>query len=119
MTGLTLPVRIQRQRTAGWRKPEGAVYVGRGSRYGNPFVGPNAVKAFTIWVDNSVTIQQMKWWTPISVHPSYYDSVDRYASEILGNWREELRGKDLMCWCILSRPCHADVLLELANGGGT
>jgi hypothetical protein len=28
----------------------------------------------------------------------------------------ELRGKDLMCWCPLDSPCHADVLLELANG---
>jgi hypothetical protein len=27
----------------------------------------------------------------------------------------ELRGKDLMCWCPLDKPCHADVLLELAN----
>ena len=27
----------------------------------------------------------------------------------------ELRGKDLACWCPLDQPCHADVLLELAN----
>jgi hypothetical protein len=31
---------------------------------------------------------------------------------------EPLRGKDLACWCPLSEPCHADVLLELANGVG-
>jgi hypothetical protein len=34
-----------------------------------------------------------------------------------------LRGKNLACWCPLDQPCHADVLLELANapalvGGG-
>ena len=28
----------------------------------------------------------------------------------------ELRGKDLCCWCPLDQPCHADVLLEIANG---
>lgn len=28
---------------------------------------------------------------------------------------EELRGKDLACWCPLDQPCHAEVLLELAN----
>jgi hypothetical protein len=28
---------------------------------------------------------------------------------------DELRGKDLMCWCPLDQPCHADVLLEIAN----
>lgn len=31
------PRRIQRKRTRGWRMPEGAVYVGRPSRWGNPF----------------------------------------------------------------------------------
>ena len=30
----------------------------------------------------------------------------------------ELRGKDLACWCGLDQPCHADVLLELANAAG-
>ncbi len=27
----------------------------------------------------------------------------------------ELRGKDLACWCKPDQPCHADVLLEIAN----
>lgn len=26
-----------------------------------------------------------------------------------------LRGKNLACWCAIDQPCHADVLLELAN----
>lgn len=29
--------------------------------------------------------------------------------------REQLRGKNLACWCNPGAPCHADVLLELAN----
>ncbi|WP_229722399.1 DUF4326 domain-containing protein [Xylophilus rhododendri] len=29
--------------------------------------------------------------------------------------RRELRGKNLACWCRLGTPCHADVLLQLAN----
>ncbi|MBK7274882.1 MAG: DUF4326 domain-containing protein [Actinomycetales bacterium] len=33
------PQRIQRQRTKGWRMPEGAVYVGRPTKWGNPFGG--------------------------------------------------------------------------------
>jgi hypothetical protein len=28
---------------------------------------------------------------------------------------DELRGRDLACWCPLDEPCHADVLLEIAN----
>ena len=30
--------------------------------------------------------------------------------------REQLYGKNLACWCGLDQPCHADVLLEIANG---
>jgi len=30
--------------------------------------------------------------------------------------KQELRGKNLACWCKLSEVCHADVLLEIANG---
>lgn len=33
--------------------------------------------------------------------------------------RAELAGKDLACWCPLYEPCHADVLLEIANGGAS
>ena len=29
--------------------------------------------------------------------------------------RAEVAGRDLACWCPLDSPCHADVLLELAN----
>jgi hypothetical protein len=29
--------------------------------------------------------------------------------------RRELRGKNLACWCRLDQPCHADVLLRVAN----
>jgi hypothetical protein len=30
--------------------------------------------------------------------------------------RAELRGHNLACWCRPGTPCHADVLIELANG---
>jgi hypothetical protein len=38
--------RIQRKRTKGWRMPEGAVYVGRPSRWGNPFTGNDAASRY-------------------------------------------------------------------------
>ncbi|GLY24833.1 DUF4326 domain-containing protein [Micromonospora sp. NBRC 101691] len=87
--------RIQRRRTAGWRMPTGAVYVGRPTRWGNPFRGDtpsskaNAVRLFRLWVAS---------------HPDYTDAV-----------RAELAGKTLACWCPLDQPCHADELLRIAN----
>jgi hypothetical protein len=90
------PIRIQRKRMKGWRMPEGAVYVGRPTRYGNPY----SVK---VWGTRERAVGEfralMRRWG------AFRDLV-----------KMELRGKDLACWCPLDQPCHADVLLELANG---
>jgi hypothetical protein len=89
------PKRIQRKRTKGWRMPEGAVYVGRPSFYGNPFV---------VGKDGDVAECLRRY--RIYVMTGIIFEPEQYA---------ELRGKDLACWCALDVPCHADVLLEIAN----
>jgi hypothetical protein len=92
----TTPKRIQVRRTRGWRLPEGTVYVARPSHWGNPFrVGDRAalVAAYRAWLFDPTR----------TVGPS--------IAEI----RRELRGHDLACWCPPDQPCHADVLLEVAN----
>jgi hypothetical protein len=97
------PVRIQRKRTAGWRKPAGAVYVGRGSKFGNPYNWQLGIEgdhdpraaAVSLYCD----------WLESGRGPSAPTDADIAA----------LRGKDLMCWCALNQKCHADILLELAN----
>ncbi|WP_341394043.1 DUF4326 domain-containing protein [Arthrobacter sp. G119Y2] len=146
-----IPQRIQRQRTKGWRKPEGAVYVGRGSKWGNPYVvGKTQVRmpasdggdweregrlhkrsgeqhAFfhpgSTYEAPIITMHQVEDATAeqcVAMYRSYvtgaFDLI-RYRHEpMVEDIRTELAGKDLMCWCPLSQPCHADVLLELANG---
>jgi len=98
---MTHPKRIQRRRTKGWKKPEGAVYVGRGSAFGNEYVvGDKGVP------DKSAAVEKLKAWI-------YGDSFGAIYTR--GKAQAELRGKDLMCWCPLDQPCHADVLLEIAN----
>lgn len=47
-------------------------------------------------------------WEPISCYRDPW-GADRI--------RNELAGFDLACWCPLDQPCHADVLLEIANRG--
>ena len=84
-----MPKRIQRKRTRGWKMPKNAVYVGRPSRWGNPF-------------DVAST--------------GRIPAVLRFACEVAPLLDlTELRGKDLACWCRLDQECHATVLLELAN----
>jgi len=89
--------------------PEGAVYVGRPTIYGNPFrVGERFYVAGPIgpteWYDNTPhgCVKAFEQW--VLSHPDYW-----------GMLLAQLTGKDLACWCPLDQPCHADVLLELAN----
>ena len=85
-----MPRRVQRKRTKGWRMPANTLYVGRPSRWGNPF----DVESY-----------------------GRERSMVLYRNNVLPRLDlTELRGKNLACWCSLDdEPCHADILLEAAN----
>jgi len=149
------PQRIQRRRTKGWRMPAGAVYVGRGSKWGNPFGPIRTYRALARVPAVDRPDQAWEYEGRISadgmLHPYHHpdgrvipcrvrymtaaEVVQCYRSLLIGkgDWPidftnrggfyphvsdvGELAGKDLACWCPLDQPCHADVLLEIANGG--
>ena len=100
-----MPKRIQRKRTKGWRMPANTVYVGRPTRWGNPFKVLDGDHA-----------QSVRLFRELLVESGY---------EVKLTFREEtisietvqlyLRGRNLACWCPLEIPCHVDVLLEIAN----
>ncbi|MFG1659037.1 DUF4326 domain-containing protein [Micromonospora chersina] len=96
-----MPTRIQRKRVKGWRWPEGAVYVGRPTKWGNPYrvTDRNSAEAREAAVNR------------------YREIFDNGPADLRATVREQLAGRDLLCWCRLDQPCHADVLLEIANGG--
>ena len=95
--GARAPRRIQVKRTKGWRLPADAVYVGRPSRWGNPFViGRDG--------DRAECLELYRAWIAAP------DQADLRAQA-----RAELCGRDLGCWCAPGEACHADVLLVLAN----
>jgi len=98
--------------------PEGVVYVGRPSRWGNPFVVGGVLplapwaeprQPARRWTPETATAAYRRWLT--SRDPQPVHGVDR-AVILMG--LPELAGRDLACWCPLDQPCHADVLLELA-----
>lgn len=109
---MTTPERIQRKRTKGWRMPPGAVYVGRPSKWGNPFPvdiygQDGAVDRFRRLLNGEMTARE------VNRSSAYFNpSLARFRIRISVGM---LRGKDLACWCPLDEPCHADVLLEWAN----
>jgi len=89
--------------------PSDAVYVGRPSKWGNPITVKELERLYT----NA---------TRVELHQKAVDWYRVYITTPFGKSQElmtqigELRGKDLVCWCA-PLPCHADVLLELANRG--
>lgn len=121
-----MPKRIQMSRQHPWRadNPD-AVIVARPSRWGNPF--PIAEYGLEL----ALTLYRQALggnWSPSLLDQSkpddYWDRAYTRTMEFrqrLGGGdiaslaRYELAGKDLACWC--PQPCHADVLLELANEG--
>lgn len=92
--------RVVRRRTKNWKMPENSVYVGRPTVWGNPFMaGSDLIGGGKLTVEKSVALYR------------------QYAREAFNerDLRACLRGKNLACWCSLDQPCHADILLELAN----
>lgn len=98
-----MPQRIQRKRTKGWKMPSNAVYVGRPTIWGNLWkigVYSKLLGRNIETVEEAVQCYKALAWTE-EHHRAYI--------------KEQLRGKDLACWCPLWAVCHADVLLEIAN----
>ena len=64
-----------------------------------------------------------KWGNPHPLELGRAEAVRRYREDLLAgrlavtveDVKRELRGRDLACYCPLDGPCHADVLLAIAN----
>lgn len=99
-----MPKRIQRKRTKGWRMPENTVYVGRPTKWGNPY----SWKDYDLMEESTAkkrSVRQYKHWIK--------GQIVRGKVNL-----EELRGKDLACWCKKGDPCHADVLISIISKFG-
>lgn len=94
--------------------PEGAIYVGRPSTWGNPFrvggtigyVGLLGHEPSDRVIDRAHALRLYREWVKRGLCGWDFRYLARYS----------LSGHDLACWCPLDQPCHADVLLALANG---
>lgn len=126
MTSFTVPKRIQLKRIKGWRLPANCVVVSRPSPFGNPFTLADIILEregeLNAQVARAEAVRRLKVWLGLEPDPAgrfaclYPDRKTAVLRRL-----PELRGRDLACWCPLTYPdgshcpCHADVLLELAN----
>ena len=94
-----MPKRIQRKRIKGWRMPRNTFYIGRPTKWGNPFrIGWNPKLAFGL----ILTANQCLGLYKLHITTANVDI-------------KELEGKNLCCWCPLDQKCHGDILLKVAN----
>jgi hypothetical protein len=124
--------RIQRRRTPGWRMPASALYVGRPTKWGNCYrrgysccyygaLAPGAFGAYSPAAidDHCASTRSPRFWDQCPDAETavlWYREMITAHPYIVAAVRAELCGRDLACWCPLDQPCHADVLLEIANG---
>ena len=103
--------RVQLSRRKGFRLPPNTVSVARPGKFGNPFV-----------IGKTYPVREGSFEGPEIGSAVIADARD--AADAFRGWvesggsglpLEQLRGKNLACWCKIGSPCHADVLLELAN----
>lgn len=117
--------RIQRKRTKGWKMPENTIYVGRPTKWGNPL----KLVGDMIYINASWRRKILDPWVYFK-QGTIEDVVKYYDLLLNGEWLgdnedmrywnielhklpiNELKGKDLACFCSLSCACHADVLLK-------
>ena len=76
--------------------PYWAIYVGRPSKWGNPFRMHKESDRLTV-------VKQFETWILNLANVTLLEQI-----------KKELKGKDLVCWCA-PKPCHADILLKIAN----
>lgn len=109
--------RLRRSRRKGSALPEGAVYVGRPTMWGNPFTHRR-------WGHAKCVVLHRRWLAGtlgalglerMGFCPAEIDALARLRARVLDRL-PELRGKDLACWCPAPGPwCHAETLLDLAT----
>lgn len=128
----TDPYRVQLSRAKGWRKPPNTVVVARPSILGNPFRvnrEPTITECWSVHyvpdplVDSGPGRLVDEFDTKAEAVQAAVECYREWATEGRNHYlraqhfidKHNLRGKNLACWCPLDQPCHADVLLDLAN----
>lgn len=109
----TKPQRLQLSRKRGAKLPPGTVVVSRPGILGNPFKADDpakAVQAFREYLDGKTGLTcGPRSGIALGFIPDW-DRRERMLKMI-----ERIRGLNVACWCPLNKPCHGDVILELAN----
>lgn len=98
-----MPQRVQLKRSKGWKMPVNTLKVDRTTRWGNPFSAAECGSTAT-----GVALHG-RWLRGEIAAPGGAEPPS--AARL----RDALGGRNLACWCPADGPCHADLLLAIAN----
>lgn len=105
------PIRIQLRRTRGWKMPPNTVKVCRPGPWGNPFVvGKHGTAERCVELYRHLLAGLLCLSVDLDCRTAQ-QRVLRHAAKHI----DALNGRNLACWCRLDKPCHADILLRVAN----
>lgn len=116
------PMRIQLSRAKGWRMPPNTVKVDRSTRWGNPWIWTEFYRPGNNTQEDAVSEAVRRFRAAVIGFESNgafcrpVANPESTIGRIISDAPLLLRGKNLACWCPPGCPCHADVLLEIANG---
>ena len=99
----TTPHRVQLRRSKGWKMPLNTLKIDRTTRWGNPFT-PSECGSVAVAVSNHAKWMRGELLAPDGREPPTHGEI-----------KQALRGHNLACWCAMDGPCHADLLLKIAN----
>lgn len=110
------PKRVQLSRRKGWRMPPNTIKVDRTTRWGNPFVvGVHGTRADCVrWLELTLAGFLVLGFRKDEDGQYVTDKADSYRKMVKRD-RRLLIGKNLACWCPADQPCHADILLRVAE----
>jgi hypothetical protein len=106
--------------------PENTIYVGRPTRWGNPFKAKRgyekiALRMYRLYVKGQLSkdaMDKILGERKQAYHPDAELAIIKWNMDgqvMIHAARKELRGKDVACWCPVGKPCHADILLRIVN----
>lgn len=111
------PRRIQLRRTKGWRMPDQTVSVARPTKWGNPWRVENVQGVGWCCADPGTNVLTTAS-SPAAAHAmavARFEASLAQQPDLVAAARQDLRGRNLACWCPASMPCHADTWLRIAN----
>lgn len=106
-------MRIQRKRSKGFKLPDNCICISRGTKWGNPFTVSELGRTEAIRRFKECLLKPAMAYRYFCYMEETITQTNRFRW--MAEHLQDLRGKDIACFCSTDEDCHGDVLIELLN----